>query len=346
MTNYRKRSLCGCCNKNINKSDKSLLCRGKCKIWHHINCVNVTDSDFDMIIALKGKILWFCDSCKQTLELNVSEDFVVSTDTEETVLRLDEANTDVYSVLFTDQMSQISSRLNDMDLRINKLESENLNLKTALNSQAEALSDVLTGDNKSYANKVKNGRPLDGRNVVHCRPTNMDLKLTPASVESLGNKPSNNENSSDDFQLVLKRNRNNTKKPSNHMSKENVNADRGRKGFRKSNMFITGTGNVSADNNLKTVNKKEFLFVSRLDPSTKKEELVNYLKNKLNEDVVVEQLTSRYPALYSSFKIGISETNLQPAFTPSFWPNGVFVNKFVTSRRSLNLKNKVGEQKT
>nr|CAI5836750.1 unnamed protein product [Callosobruchus analis] len=79
--------------------------------------------------------------------------------------------------------------------------------------------------------------------------------------------------------------------------------------------------------NIKVNPKKAFLFVSRLDPSTKTDDLVSVLKSKFPE-VTCEKLRSKHPQIYSSFKVSINSGNLDIALDPSQWPEGAYVTKF------------------
>lgn len=97
-------------------------------------------------------------------------------------------------------------------------------------------------------------------------------------------------------------------------------------------------GSLSSDDNLKTVEKRSCLFVSRLTPETKCEDLESYLSTKIsNVTFKVERLQAKYPDVYSSFKITLPSEVESSVFRHDFWPKGVFVNKFIfKNRKSLN----------
>lgn len=57
-----------------------------------------------------------------------------------------------------------------------------------------------------------------------------------------------------------------------------------------------------------------------------------YLGDKL-PGAVVEQLHSRYPDSYSSFKLSVPEGEADKVLDPNLWPSGVFVNHFFARRR-------------
>lgn len=97
-----------------------------------------------------------------------------------------------------------------------------------------------------------------------------------------------------------------------------------RRRSRKQNTII---GCSSQDSTLKEPVKLAFLHVYKLHPETTVSELTDFLKPVFPE-VQVEQLTSRYPKYYASFKVTISENKLSAALTPTLWPKGVCINRF------------------
>lgn len=95
----------------------------------------------------------------------------------------------------------------------------------------------------------------------------------------------------------------------------------------KPKQIVVG-GNSSSNNNmLKTVPKKTYLFVSRLDPSTTVNMLEDYVKVNFPE-VKCEPLKAKYPEHYSSFKITINEENLEKAMDSKQWPQGALVMRY------------------
>lgn len=79
---------------------------------------------------------------------------------------------------------------------------------------------------------------------------------------------------------------------------------------------------------LQGVPKTISLHVYRLSPATKVEHVINFLKNKFPE-VRVEQLTSRHPDMYSSFKVDIYEEHFEAALDPNLWPLNACVRRFL-----------------
>lgn len=98
------------------------------------------------------------------------------------------------------------------------------------------------------------------------------------------------------------------------------------------NEFITGT---SDKNKLATVEKINFLFVSRLDPSMECKDVLEYLNDFKMANYQVEKLKSKYSG-YSSFKIGVPISLINEVYSSDFWPKGAFISKFRFPKSSLN----------
>lgn len=83
---------------------------------------------------------------------------------------------------------------------------------------------------------------------------------------------------------------------------------------------------------LKAVPRRTCLHVTRLHPQTTSEDVTESLKEDL-PGVVCEQLRSRFPESYASFKVTIDQDDLNKAMTPLLWPKGTFVRRFFQRRR-------------
>ncbi|KAG5879084.1 hypothetical protein JTB14_006352 [Gonioctena quinquepunctata] len=77
---------------------------------------------------------------------------------------------------------------------------------------------------------------------------------------------------------------------------------------------------------LKAVVQKTYLHVYKFDMKPKD---VSYFLRKPFPEVEVEQLESKHPQFYSSFKVAINGYNNERAMNPALWPEGAFVNWFL-----------------
>lgn len=83
---------------------------------------------------------------------------------------------------------------------------------------------------------------------------------------------------------------------------------------------------------LKSVPTKAYLHISKLDPNTTVAQLSEYLRPTC-ADVACEKLESRFPNIYSSFKVGVSKDNVDKLLSPSCWPKGTRVSRFFYRQR-------------
>ena len=100
---------------------------------------------------------------------------------------------------------------------------------------------------------------------------------------------------------------------------------------KRQKQVLIGGRNSSEISNIKTVSKKAFLFVTRIDPSTTNDVIQEYIQSSFPE-ATCEQLNSKFPDIYSSFKVTINAENLDRAFDPSVWPQGDMVTRFFQKR--------------
>lgn len=100
--------------------------------------------------------------------------------------------------------------------------------------------------------------------------------------------------------------------------------------------IIVGTGQDSVSQPIKGVPKCVELHVYRLEPHTKGEQLTEMLKPNFPE-VTCEQLTSKHPEIYSSFKVSIHQNNFKDAMDPSIWPHNACIKRFLRLRKKENV---------
>lgn len=91
---------------------------------------------------------------------------------------------------------------------------------------------------------------------------------------------------------------------------------------------VIGSNEVTSNNSkLKGIPKMVSFHVYRFAPTTTVEEVLSYLKPNFPE-VTGEQLQSKYPELYASFKINVNENNTKEILKPNTWPENVCVRYF------------------
>lgn len=99
---------------------------------------------------------------------------------------------------------------------------------------------------------------------------------------------------------------------------------------RSSNVPIVGNLN-SSDVKIRAVPRTTSLHVYRLHPETSVDDVLSHLESKF-PGVLCEKLNSKFPELYSSFKITVRSDLAEEIMSPSTWPDGTCVNKFFLQR--------------
>ncbi|KAJ8911696.1 hypothetical protein NQ315_017149 [Exocentrus adspersus] len=119
-------------------------------------------------------------------------------------------------------------------------------------------------------------------------------------------------------------------KPNNQDGWTNVKHKRSNK---KRNIVIGSNKNTPVT--ISAVPRIVWLHVCRLDPQTTEANLREALVANFPE-IICEKIESRYPDLYSSFKVSILEKHFDKSMCPDMWPEGACISKFFMRRRRIN----------
>lgn len=90
-------------------------------------------------------------------------------------------------------------------------------------------------------------------------------------------------------------------------------------------------GSKCDSSEIKGVPRVGYVHVSRLDSKTTADSVSNYL-NQIIPGCSCEMLNSKFPNIYSSFKITVSLDDVSKVMNPSVWPMGVRINRFFHRR--------------
>ena len=101
---------------------------------------------------------------------------------------------------------------------------------------------------------------------------------------------------------------------------------------------MVGKKDLNQVTGLKTVPKKGYLFVSRLDPSTTIEQLESYVKQSFPE-AKCEALESKYPDVYAFFKIIINIDNVDKTMDTAVLATGCISYKVFSQETNCNTGN-------
>lgn len=94
--------------------------------------------------------------------------------------------------------------------------------------------------------------------------------------------------------------------------------------------FVVGGNDTNKD--IQTIPKYTSLHVTRLEPSTKPEQLEAFLRD-LFPGVSCEKLESKHPETYASLKVNIKQDHFKQAWKREVWPEGALVSRFFFKKR-------------
>lgn len=354
MVAHSKQSKCGSCNKNVPKNSKALLCVGKCNSWLHINCINITDEEYELFKALKGKAVYLCRECRSPASAsNVTLCQEVNSEVE-----IDNGFCPDMLKVLQDQVSDLTGKFEAVNAQLRKMVSDNDVLKSAVNNQAEVMNDLLLKGSPNnptmYSDILKVNpvvsllkKPLTSTissKTSNKVPTDTVSNLSEASNSSLGNRPIitslpalsptvSNLHCMDEEPFIPVKTRVQLRKDRAAVnSSDSKSESRPTRAYRK-RKDNTITGTCKTGNSLSTTDKKSFLFVSRLSPNTTSDNLTEFLKSKIDSSqYVAEKLPCKYPKDYASFKVGIPSSCFKEIYNPEFWPENTFVSVYVNSK--------------
>lgn len=181
-----------------------------------------------------------------------------------------------------------------------------------------------------------------------------------ANATCLKNYQSLKEASSISYSETLQKGpRNDTQKSVRDSPKINT----GEKPSTKDKEKVTNTTNINNDNEWKTITKKKkenrkinairgsdksatslkgavqfsHYHVFRLEPTITSDNIIQHLNSKKINDVKCEQLQSKHPTEYSSFKVSVPATFSEEIMKPETWPENVCINRFLHRLSIINI---------
>ena len=107
--------------------------------------------------------------------------------------------------------------------------------------------------------------------------------------------------------------------------------------IKKRQLKSTVIGSLPGTTRLEAISKKAYIHVYRLSPKTTKEQMQEHLKSYLNE-FDIEKLNSKYPDLYSSFKLTLDFDELETVMKSEIWPKGTRINRFFSPTPTTTTK--------
>lgn len=192
----------------------------------------------------------------------------------------------------------------------------------ALQSQVDLLNEKLTTISTSIANKKDEYISVPGCSTSHSNftksnprqkfvPANISAAIHEANATNICSEIINLNKTETAYATVLRKNI----KPRNILVGTMCNGDQGLKA-------ATTMSNV------------KYFHSTNWKPHTTLNEVERHLK-KIDPAIEVEQLNSRNPEKYASFKVTAPTTVAPKLLRAEVWPESVFLNEFFRSRRKL-----------
>lgn len=142
-------SLCGSCQIKVNSRAKAIRCAGKCEKLYHINCIDVSESDYNKYKDINDIVQWFCEKCILWLEsvktMPPRDSVEVNSDNP---LCCDCFN---YVKIITDEVAKLSSNFKGMSENVLSLGDEQNKIKSQLDSHAGIIGDIALSGRKNEA---------------------------------------------------------------------------------------------------------------------------------------------------------------------------------------------------
>lgn len=318
--------MCKYCKKNVLNGQKCSICGAS----YHFSCGNRVKICCDKELAVKPLIENPQVSITEEMYLKeenallrqlVSDKQTIIDDKESIIVLLQEK---IFHL--TEKLERKSCNSNDINIEIAKDEKKRhrKNIEKTDNLQGHNISEdneqlvIQDGTQESYSVVAKSGRNKIGENYKE----NSEEILEAADKITSSNKITNEQGTA-----TINVRQRSSLSIVNQENNEGFTAVK-----RKPRRTLTVGTNKNSD--IKATPKNVSLHVYRLAPDTTVEDLTNVLKINFPE-AICEKLNSRFPDIYSSFKVTINDYNFKKATDSSLWPNGACISHFFVKNRRI-----------
>lgn len=285
----QKADFCGSCKEEVKDEDVSIQCDGACEIWFHKDCTGMTAGEFEILRRKTCKLLWVCESCKHE------------------VLRKKNS-----SEILIDKMREMFM---EMELKLH----ERLREEVTTSVQRE-MDELSQRPSVIKQGKRKDPQPTDGRELLSPNIEQQPPILDPPVIQNdedirrQENVRGNQPNETGDMTQVIE-----TSEESHQPTWAEVS--------RRHRPKIVGTRR-NQDNTLKAADRTGWLYVGKIHPSMRKEDVMNYLQDSgIQGNIECDQLDTK--GYNKAFRIGVPFQCLESINHPEFWPEGVLVRQYI-----------------
>lgn len=316
MSGSGENVICPSCNKLV---DDGIFCEGFCKCWHHVDCASLSDEDFSKIQALGDKVKWFCAEC----DVKVNRVLTKISDPEN-VIGLD---------LIVSNLINIVKGLGNDNLalykRIDDISQSNISLCSDFVSYKQEIDDKISSSFKSEKKTVVNkpqseysSSSLDDHNDESSTDGSRRSSTSAISASRVVDSVNLTEGTrSGQFESK------HVSSVSNKTYADKI-KQKGKKASGKKEPIIGSRPNSGESlGKIRAVEKREWIFVSRLAPEVTIEDLQTFLKDSKLDCECVE-LRTKFNS-YKSFKVGVQHDIKSKLLCSEFWPSGTLVREFI-----------------
>lgn len=358
--------MCSLCGKKVTKYDEGLNCV-ECNGYVHLECGNVSVEEFNAMRLVKLDKQWKCGECRSDPlpSKSTAAEECKQTNSDEGLNVLDAISALTRSVELVLQKQDVNSKLNKgLQTQVNKLISENKELKALIESQSRTISAIhgelvdLKTSQQQYlsqmvtvrnddrvvkksakatklkddtANVVKEGKTSCIQSETETKPSDgsEDCDASAGSKVVLNRPP---QRAPQDLNAKLTGKIDDTASGSVEVSGESeCSVSKSDDGFKKvsyaKGRTKTIVGNRTDACNLKAIEANSWIFVSRLHPSTTEEDIREYAKqnNIAISDCVKLEIRSQS---ISAFKIAVPRSLQQRVLSEETWPVNAIVRQY------------------
>lgn len=322
---------CSYCKRSIMKN---LVKCNSCTKVYHPSCANRTKKCCGEDFQNSGD-LDTGDISPTISEKNITKDSTHQDLLLKIIFELESKN-----MILLENNSLLKYKISTLETEINNKNMEIVNLNKRKNVNIELVKKFDDIPVHNYALAVK-GKPVTGAvtddpphstgvpNIIVTAGTS----TAPAHMTAINKRNKQNNHNRIKTKNVLSKSAVNIEKiaqtEDNNKAEWNVVSHK-RSTRKRSKTLVVGTN--SSSSNVEGVEKFKAFHLSNLKPGTTVENLELFLKKNFSI-VKCEELKSRYPESYSSFKVLVPSSEYDKALVGSNWPNNANVHRFFQQKK-------------
>lgn len=104
-----------------------------------------------------------------------------------------------------------------------------------------------------------------------------------------------------------------------------------------------GKANIGPNSKFKAASIKIPIYISNVSIDTNENDIINYIRDRIHEDVKLFKINRQSKKAYNSYKMYICKHKLGIVLDDMFWPDGITFRRFVYD--NVKSKNGLSQQK-